>query len=362
MKTADPEQDLPQKQDYLTIPWGCSKCSMQFEMPVERYQAHVTYRCAQCGEWAVLDGHRAVSKLLALLSTTTARAAQEKNMKNEELETRVEPSVPCVETVGSTAEESPNAVTAEEPTARRIKRIRSEWTKPCTRADFDTWPHDFCPDCGESDGDHDVAWLATTAERLIDYIHYLLDQSYNLRQQFTEATARATELEAFYARCCELGATDTDLVKHALEDQARIRTEMLPLSLDIEDARRQLQVATARAEAWETKAAVFEQGRQAVVEALVKERARAEALEKELLLRCEETNDLIQRAEALAQENETLKAEGREAFRALVEQWHAKGLEINTFHATMGSGWIACSNELAALLVEENDALRKTKG
>lgn len=48
----------------LALPWRCPKCSMQFDMPVDSYQAHVTYRCAQCGEWAILDGHQAVSRLL----------------------------------------------------------------------------------------------------------------------------------------------------------------------------------------------------------------------------------------------------------------------------------------------------------
>lgn len=50
--------------------------------------------------------------------------------------------------------------------------------------------------------------------------------------------AEIVTLRAFVDRCHELGATDTDIVKHALEDQARIRTELSPLSLQL-DAWRQ---------------------------------------------------------------------------------------------------------------------------
>jgi hypothetical protein len=58
-----------QKAEYRTIPWRCTKCDMRFEMPEESYVARITYRCGQCGEWAVLDGHQAVSRLLAELRT-----------------------------------------------------------------------------------------------------------------------------------------------------------------------------------------------------------------------------------------------------------------------------------------------------
>lgn len=41
----------------------------------------------------------------------------------------------------------------------------------------------------------------------------------------------------------------------------------------------------------------------------------------------------------------------REALIALVEKWRAKGAEIDTFHATMGIGFKACADELAAALL-----------
>lgn len=49
-----------------------------------------------------------------------------------------------------------------------------------------------------------------------------------------------TREQMFYERCQQLGATDTDIVKHALEDQARLRSEMVPLSLRAETAERAL--------------------------------------------------------------------------------------------------------------------------
>lgn len=47
----------------------------------------------------------------------------------------------------------------------------------------------------------------------------------------------------FVRRCRELGAEDTDIVKHALEDQARIRTELVPLSIRLEEAEAALAAA-----------------------------------------------------------------------------------------------------------------------
>lgn len=44
-------------------------------------------------------------------------------------------------------------------------------------------------------------------------------------------------LREFVDRCAELGATDTDIIKHALEDQARIRAEMTPLSIEASELR-----------------------------------------------------------------------------------------------------------------------------
>lgn len=51
--------------------------------------------------------------------------------------------------------------------------------------------------------------------------------------------------KAFVARCHELGAIDTDIVKHALEDQARVRSDLMPLAVELDDARQRLKTKTA---------------------------------------------------------------------------------------------------------------------
>lgn len=44
------------------------------------------------------------------------------------------------------------------------------------------------------------------------------------------------------------------------------------------------------------------------------------------------------------------KPVSREALAQLVERWRAEGLQINSFHATMGTGYTVCADELEALL------------
>jgi hypothetical protein len=59
----------------------------------------------------------------------------------------------------------------------------------------------------------------------------------------TEKITAASDAELFVSRCCALGAFDTDIVKHALEDQQRIRTELAPLSRRAEAAEADLREA-----------------------------------------------------------------------------------------------------------------------
>ncbi len=42
-----------------------------------------------------------------------------------------------------------------------------------------------------------------------------------------------------------------------------------------------------------------------------------------------------------------------EELRVFVEKWRAEGRRLDTFHATMGSGWKACADELAAILAAD---------
>lgn len=53
----------------------------------------------------------------------------------------------------------------------------------------------------------------------------------------------------------------------------------------------------------------------------------------------------------LALEAQLAVGEARDrALRQLVEQWRADSLRLNTVHATMGSGWRVCADELDAAL------------
>lgn len=48
------------------------------------------------------------------------------------------------------------------------------------------------------------------------------------------------------------------------------------------------------------------------------------------------------------------RCQSRDAgLRALVEKWRAEGARKDSFHATMGIGWKACADELAAYLAQE---------
>ena len=49
------------------------------------------------------------------------------------------------------------------------------------------------------------------------------------------------------------------------------------------------------------------------------------------------------------------------ALSALVEQWHAEGARLDSVHATMGSGWKACADDLATLLRQTGTTTNETK-
>lgn len=47
----------------------------------------------------------------------------------------------------------------------------------------------------------------------------------------------------------------------------------------------------------------------------------------------------------------------RDTLTALIEKWRAQGRHIDSFHATMGSGYKACADELAAALAVSPDTV-----
>lgn len=62
--------------------------------------------------------------------------------------------------------------------------------------------------------------LATQIDNYIAGCHQAKASAESSLQQITQ---ERDQLQEFYNRCQELGATDTDIVKHALEDQARLK-------------------------------------------------------------------------------------------------------------------------------------------
>jgi hypothetical protein len=55
---------------------------------------------------------------------------------------------------------------------------------------------------------------------------------------------------------------------------------------------------------------------------------------------------------ALTRERDDARARLTEVTR-LVTAWRAEGARCGTFHATMGSGWKACADALAAVLADQ---------
>lgn len=70
-------------------------------------------------------------------------------------------------------------------------------------------------------------WQEAAAQWRDNYFGALSDQT----------PERQHDAAAFMTRCHELGATDTDIVKHALEDQARLRSELAPMSIALAAAK-----------------------------------------------------------------------------------------------------------------------------
>ena len=72
----------------------------------------------------------------------------------------------------------------------------------------------------------------------------------DVERELAALLGEIAELREFVDRCHELGATDTDIVKHALEDQARIREELAPLSIAKDAADQQIATLTEELDRW----------------------------------------------------------------------------------------------------------------
>lgn len=48
--------------------------------------------------------------------------------------------------------------------------------------------------------------------------------------------------------------------------------------------------------------------------------------------------------------------------KELIATWRARGASIDTFHATMGSGYKVCADELEAALARRDEVIETTEG